>query len=114
MGKAWSVQFYTDRHGKRPASEFLNALPPVERAEAARAILLLEEFGVLLGMPHARPISGHPKLWELRAGPNRIFYFAHAERVFVLLHAYRKQSQKAPAREIAIAERRMAELREEP
>jgi phage-related protein len=28
----------------------------------------------------------------------------------VLLHAYRKQSQKAPARQVAIARRRMQEM----
>jgi phage-related protein len=93
--------------------EFLAALNPHERAEAENAFRLLREFGTLLGLPHARPLTGHPKLWELRPGPNRIFYFAHAGRRFVLLHAYRKQGQKAPTREIAIAAKRMAEIVEE-
>ncbi len=60
----------------------------------------------------AHPGSGHPKLWELTPGPHRVFYFAHVERTFILLHAYRKKSQKAPAREIRTAEHRMAELME--
>jgi phage-related protein len=92
---------------------FLGALSPHERAEAENAFRLLREFGTLLDLPHARPLTGHPKLWELRPGPNRIFYFAQAGRQFVLLHAYRKQGQKAPAREIAIAVKRMAEIVEE-
>jgi phage-related protein len=100
----------------------LDALPAKEQAEAARTIdpcacpaqdRLLQEFGIHLGMPHARPVIGHPKLWELRPGPNRIFYFAHVGRTFILLHAYRKKGRKAPEREIAIAERRLAELLEE-
>ncbi len=81
--------------------------------EAENAFRLLCEFGTLLGMPHARPVSGHPKLWELRPGPNGIFYFAHVDRTFVLLHGYRKQGRKAPAEEIATAEKRMAELTED-
>jgi phage-related protein len=110
-----------DRRGRSPVAEFLDALPAKEQAEAARTIDLLQEFGIHLGMPHARPVIGHPKLWELRPGPNRIFpvpghrtgYFAHVGRTFILLHAYRKKGRKAPEREIAIAERRLAELLEE-
>lgn len=109
----WRITFYTDHRGKSPVIEFLDRLPVRERAEAENAFRLLREFGTLLEMPHARPVSGHAKLWELRPGTNRIFYFAHVGRRFVVLHAYRKQGQKAPAREIAIAERRMAEILED-
>ena len=109
----WRIVFYVDRRGKSAVLDFLNGLNGRERAEAENTFRLLREFGTLLGMPHARPVSAHPKLWELRPGPNRIFYFANAGRGFVLLHAYRKQGQKAPAREIAIAERRMAEIVED-
>lgn len=59
-------------------------------------------------MPHAKHIGG--KLWELRPGANRFFYFASVGRQFVVLHAYRKQSQKTPAQELALAERRLAEV----
>jgi phage-related protein len=59
-------------------------------------------------MPHAKHLNG--KLWELRPGANRFFYFAYVGRRFVILHAYRKQSQKAPLRELAVAERRLAEV----
>jgi phage-related protein len=59
-------------------------------------------------MPHAKPISG--TLWELRPGANRFFCFAYANRRFVILHTYRKQSQKTPPQELALAERRLAEV----
>ena len=36
--------------------------------------------------------------------------FAYVGRRFVILHAYRKQSQKAPPQELALAERRLAEV----
>ncbi len=74
---------------------------------------LWREFGILLGMPHARPVSGHASLWELRPGANRIFYFAHTGRQFVMLHTFRKQSQKTPEREIRQAEKRLAQFLEE-
>ena len=103
----WAVEFYTDARGNSPVEEFLQSLSKRERTEAARAMGLLREFGLLLGMPHARPVGG---LWELRAGAGRIFYFAHTGRRFILLHAYRKKGRKTPKREIETAQRRWADF----
>ncbi len=105
----WVIQFYRDRRGRKPAEEFLDSLSAEENAEALRLIRLLREYGIALGMPHARPVAG---LWELRPGPNRFFYVAVTGRRFVVLHGYRKQSQTAPQREIETAKRRWAELLE--
>jgi len=104
---AWTVEFYSDRHGRSPAREFLRSLNERERAEALRLIRLLREQGIKLGMPYARPIRS---MWELRPGPNRFFYVAVQGRRFVVLHGYRKQSQAAPQREIETARRRWADL----
>lgn len=60
-----------------------------------------------------RQIRG--KLWEIRVQAGsaaRVLYVLRAVEEMVLLHAYRKQSQKAPTREIAIAESRMKEVLE--
>jgi phage-related protein len=104
----WSIVFYKDHRGKCPPLEFIEELPAIEQAKIRNALRLLQEFGTDLSMPHARPIEG--KLWELRPGGIRLFYFAYIERQFVILHGYRKQGMKAPEREIAIALRRMDEL----
>lgn len=109
----WQVVYYQDRRGRRPVHEFLDSLSATDRAKVRNALRLLCEFGVLLQMPHARPVSGHRGLWELRAGAIRLFYFAHTGRQFIILHAFRKKSQRTPVQEIAIAERRMVELLEE-
>ena len=105
----WEIEFYRDARGHSPITEFLDALEKTERARCARALALLREFGPLLGMPHARPVEG---FWELRAGANRMFYFALVGRRFVILHAYRKKSQKTPRREIETARRRLTDYRE--
>lgn len=39
-------------------------------------------------------------IWELRPGNNRVFYFYFENDTFVLLHQFRKKSQKTPRREI--------------
>ena len=104
----WRVVFYKDSRGCSPIVEYLNALPVAEQAVAQEAFSLLREFGLSLGMPHAKHING--KLWELRPGTHRFFYFAYVGRRFVILHAYRKQSQTTPPQELAFAERRLAEV----
>ena len=107
----WSIVFYKDRRGKCPPLEFIEELPAMEQAKIRNALRLLQEFGMNLGMPHAKPIHG--KLWELRPGGIRLFYFAYIEQQFVILHGYRKQSMKTPDREIAIALRRLDDLMDE-
>jgi phage-related protein len=91
--------------------EFIEELPVMEQAKIRNILRLLREFGTNLNVPHARQIKG--KLWELRPGGVRLFYFAYIGQQFVILHGYRKQSQKAPDREIEIAMRRMQELIDE-
>ena len=104
----WNVVFYIDCRGKCPPLEFINELPEMEQAKIRNALRLLREFGTSLDMPHARPVQG--KLWELRPGSIRLFYFAYINQQFVILHGYRKQTMKAPGREIMIALRRLEEL----
>jgi phage-related protein len=59
-----------------------------------------------------RQIEG--KLWEIKiklsSGGHRIFYLSLGKKKMTLLHAYKKQSQKAPSKEIEIAKTRMQEV----
>ena len=106
----WSVEFYTDRRSKSDIGEFINRLRVRDPPRLRNALRLLREFGVLLKLPHARHIEREP--WELRAGAIRLLYLAHTRRRFIILHGFRKKTRRTPRREIAIAERRMAELLE--
>ena len=64
-------------------------------------------------MPYARYLRG--MLFELRIQSGRrdyrVLYLAVVGRRMVLPHGFTKSSQKTPAREIEIAERRMAEYK---
>ena len=87
--------------------EFIAGLPKKEQAAVAHHLDLLRQLGILLSFPYASKVTGHDDLWELRPKPNRLLYFAHTGRQFVILHAFRKESTKAMQREIKIAKRRM-------
>jgi len=106
----WQIFFYEDHRGKSPVLDFMNALSARDRAKVNNVLRLLGEFGTDLGMPHARRIKG--RLWELRPGDNRLFYFLQVEHQFIILHGYRKRSMKAPEKEIETALRRMQEFLE--
>jgi phage-related protein len=102
----WEVRFYTEGD-KCPVQEFIDSLPIREQAAIAHYIELLRMTGTLLTFPYVSKVTGHDNLWELRPKPNRLLYFAHTGRQFIILHAFRKKSKKTPRREIQTAERRM-------
>lgn len=95
--KKWRILFYETPAGNSPVKDFIRKLSPTKRAATIEEIDLLEEFGIDLGMPHARPLSDG--LWELRAraadGLTRILYFTSSreQRAFVLLHGVEKDQR---------------------
>jgi phage-related protein len=108
----WTIVFYRVARGTSPPLEFINGLPVEERAKVYNCLRLLHEFGTRITTPHAKPVSGHKPLWELRPGANRLLYVAHTGRRFIVLHAFPKPRRKIPARELATAERRWADFLE--
>ncbi|MGB3366437.1 MAG: type II toxin-antitoxin system RelE/ParE family toxin [Acidaminobacteraceae bacterium] len=108
------IYYYKD--DQSPIVEFLSKLPRKDQAKILREVDLLEQFGISLGMPHVKKMAGTDDLWELRVKQGsdnyRIFYFTMKQRRFVLLHAFQKESQKTPNKEIKIAENRKSEFLE--
>ncbi len=107
----WKVLFYQDIRGRIPADEWIRKLDQSEQARIFRTIELLATYGVQLTMPYARHLRG--KLWELRIAAGRkdfrVLYAAIMGRKFILLHAFSKATGKTPAKELEIAERRLAD-----
>ena len=95
--RKWRILFYETPAGNSPVEDFLHALSATKRAATVDAIDLLREYGISLGMPHARPLSNG--LWELRAratdGLTRVIYFTTSKErgVFVLLHGVEKDQR---------------------
>ena len=59
-------------------------------------------------------ITKHIKddIWELRPGKNRILYFYFKDNKFVLLHMFRKETNKTPKQEIKRALKECADYKE--
>lgn len=93
----WRILFYETPAGNCPVKDFIRGLSTTQKAATIEEIDVLEEFGIDLGMPHARPLSDG--IWELRAraadGLTRILYFTPSKerRAFVLLHGVEKDQR---------------------
>jgi len=107
------VSFYESASGRSPVVAYIDKLPSVRAEEVLAALVDIEEHGLptpvqanaLVTMRH---IKG--KLWELKVKMDRVFYVVITGPEMILLHAYKKQGQKAPPREIALAEKRMKQV----
>ena len=108
------VVFYEDANGVSELWNFLDDLlqrstgnkdARIQHKQIVYYIELLQKNGTRLPETITKNII--EDIWELRPGVNRVFYFYFRDNTFVLLHHFRKKSQKTPQREIdrAIAER---------
>lgn len=113
MQEQWEIFLYSTPLGNTPVKDFIDGLDIKAQAKIRNTIALLREFGISLGLPHVKKVTG-TSLWELRIlGEHsiRIFYIAHIGRSFLLVHGFQKKQNRTPAKEIAIAEKRLKELK---
>lgn len=103
----YTVEFYEDADGKSELWDFLEELREkaannkdarIQHKQISLYIQLLQDNGTRLNENITKHIDDG--IWELRPGNNRIFYFFYENDKFVLLHQFRKKSQKTPKREI--------------
>lgn len=104
------ILFYKGKNS--PVLEFIRELEPKDSAKILACLQSIEELGFDCPRVQFRQLKG--KLWEIKikaaSSGYRIFYVSLQKNCLVLLHAYKKQSQKAPAKEISTAEKRMLEV----
>lgn len=96
------IEFYIKGNGRIPVEEFLDELPLKHREKAIRSLMLLKEFGELLGEPYIRYMGDD--IFELRIkfakDISRIFYFFWSDRKIILTNGFVKKSQKTPKNEL--------------
>ena len=108
----YNVGFYETQDGKSQIWEFLEDLrikaatskdARIQHKQASLYIELLQQNGTRLNENITKHLEDG--IWELRPGNNRVFYFFFQDNTFVLLHQFRKKTQKTPKREIEKAKR---------
>lgn len=103
----YEIEFYETEDGKCPIWDFLEALrlkaptnkdARIQHKQASLYIELLQQNGTHMNAEITKHLDDG--IWELRPGNNRVFYFFYQNNAYVLLHQFRKKSQKTPKREI--------------
>jgi phage-related protein len=104
------IEFYEDKSGKSELWDFLEDLrhrsrsnknARIEFNQVSLYIQLLSQNGTRMSDNYTKYIG--EDIWELRPGSNRVLFFNFKDDTYVLLHYFRKKSQKTPRREIDIA-----------
>lgn len=104
---AYNIIFYEKENGISEVWNFLEKLREksstnkdarIQYKQAVLYIELLQNNGTRLPDKITKHIEDN--IWELRPGKNRIFYFFCDDDTFILLHSFRKRTQKTPRREI--------------
>src|SRR5258708_3843129 len=106
------VNFYELTSGRSPVEEFIESLPKADQARFAEVIVGIEQFGLAYSRVQFKPLRG--KLWEIKfssqGGGFRMAYVLITGEEIVILHAFRKSTQKTPLRDLDLAEKRMKEV----
>lgn len=108
----YKVVFYTLPSGRSPARESFYQADVRIRRKILRHVKYLEEFGVTSENRYLRKLSGTP-LWESRIlGKDniRIICVAIIEKSVVILHIFRKKSDKTSLADIEISLQRYKDL----
>ena|SRR3989344_3423816 len=109
----WRIEYYQTARGDVPVKEFIDRLSPEGKVKLTGVIESLKEFGVMLGMPHVKKITGN-ELWELRTSgkyASRVLYVLRTGRTFVLLHGFLKKTNETPEKEIKQGLKRLADYK---
>jgi len=111
MSVGLEILFY-EKKNKKPVKDFVSKLEEKDKRKIFKCFDSIEKYGLNPSGFECRQIKG--KLWEIKirtfSGGIRIFYIILEFRKIILLHAYKKKSQKAPQKEIEKALMRMKEV----
>ena len=99
----YNIEFYEDANGHSELWDFLEELrlkaatnkdARIQLKQISLYIQFLEDNGTRLNENITKHLDDD--IWELRPGNNRVLYFYFKDDTFVLLHQFRKKTQKTP------------------
>jgi phage-related protein len=105
----WAITYFSES-----VQTDILALPAGLLARYLRYADRMVVYGPDLGMPHTRAMGGG--LFELRLkaseGIVRVLYCTMIRKRIMILHQFAKKTKKTPLKELALARRRMKEVKD--
>jgi phage-related protein len=104
----WTVLKYKTASGRRLITKYVNELVSDDQYRAQRQFERLAKYGIQWGPPHVKHVQDNIYRLKLQTnhGHHRFLFFLFRSRYFVILHAFRKQTNAIPQKDIDIAIRR--------
>ena len=103
------INFYTYEDGKCPISGFLDSLSGKQVQKIAWVLQLIEDLDVI-PTTYLKKLINTDGIWEVRIIVSgnifRLLGFFDGDNLVVLNHGFQKKTQKTPAKEIKVAEKR--------
>lgn len=98
---------FESERGEKPVKEFISSKDAQTKSKFFRQYDLLSQYGPHLGFPHCKKIT--KLIYELRIrGENEIrIFYSLVRGEYILLHVFKKKSQKTPLSELNVAEKRL-------
>ncbi len=110
---------YKDKRGNDEFENWIKELAEKSKASKHERIQLKKIFeyleilrmnGTRAGEKYIKHLEGN--IWELRPLENRILYAYWKDNIFILLHHFKKKTQKTPQREIQKAKNNLNDFLE--
>jgi len=105
------VTFYETPSGRSPVTDFIDKQPGTDQAVIVVVFEGIEEYGFAAKGAQFRQLQG--KLWEIKikapSGGYRFLYATLDRENLVILHGFKKKTQKTPPKEMKTALRRLKE-----
>ena len=112
----YKIEIYEERNGKSEIKEYIKKLQRqnnknngIKLNKIIAYIRKLKEYGLLLGMPYIKHLTG--EIWELRPLRDRILFAYYKDDKFVLLSIFMKKTQKTPIKEIEKAKKALQDYK---
>ncbi len=105
------IRYYKGKSGRSPINDFIDTARESLRTKIARQFLYLEEFGLSSSNQALKKLTGTP-LWEVRIlgkDSTRIICVAIVKREIVIIHIFRKKSNKMSSKDLNISLKRYKE-----
>ena len=105
----WEITYHDEK-----LQEAVLALPAGLLARYLHLTDRMLQYGPDLGMPHTRAMGAGLVEMRLKSqeGIGRVFYCTLLARRIVMLHQFVKKTDKTPAKEMAVARKRMKEWKD--
>lgn len=102
------INFYETENGKKPIEDFLNSLNSKAAQKVTWVMSLIEERKGIVSKKYFEKLKHTDEIWEIKAkfanNEYRTLGFIDHKNVLILVHGFKKKTQKVPKKEIDTAE----------